>query len=140
MTPFVFTTKNCLENLSLEIQGILDRMKNHFSKCSNRSLQDDVVEIFSNSILDFEESRTTPVPHATGTTSKEIQRSLNNFVWRTSKSEKTQLDEQAARFFFAANIGFQKVEHVDFLKFCELLRPGYKPPCRKILSQSLRNF
>ena len=55
---------------------------------------------------------------------------MDNFVVRTSASEKDNLDEQLSRFIFSANCPFKLVENKEFKKFCTSLRPGYKPPCR----------
>lgn len=61
---------------------------------------------------------------------------------KTSQSEialtrKDKLDEQLARFFFAANIAFHKIEHAQLKKFCEMACPGYSPPNEKILGGRL---
>lgn len=60
-----------------------------------------------------------------------------NFVVRTSKAEKDKIDEQLAKFVFATHIAFNAIENAEFLRFCELMRPGYRPPCRKTLSTTL---
>lgn len=49
---------------------------------------------------------------------------------KTSQTEKAALDEQVARFIFATNTAFSAVEHPEFIKLVELLRPGYSPPNR----------
>lgn len=56
---------------------------------------------------------------------------MDKFVVKTTKSEKDAIDEQCARFIFANNCSFRTVDHVEFKKLCEILRPGYKPPDRQ---------
>lgn len=56
---------------------------------------------------------------------------LDNFVFKTSASQKAELDEQVARMVYATNSAFRIVDHPEFVKMIEMLRPGYKPPSRK---------
>lgn len=63
--------------------------------------------------------------------------SMNAFITRTSVEKKKQIDEQLARFIFSQNIPFVAVEGHQFAKFCEEMRPGYKPPNRKAMSGRL---
>ncbi|XP_067144541.1 uncharacterized protein [Centruroides vittatus] len=42
-----------------------------------------------------------------------------------------QLDLQCTKFIYATNSAFTRVEHPKFIKFCQMLRPGYDPPHRK---------
>lgn len=65
------------------------------------------------------------------------QNRMENFVVKTTRAEKEKLDEQAARFFYAANLSFLKVEGKEFKSFCNKLRPGYTPPSSKQLSNEL---
>lgn len=55
---------------------------------------------------------------------------LDSFVTKTTKAEKEVLDEQIARFIYATNSSFRLVEHEEFKKTLQLLRPGYNPPSR----------
>lgn len=54
----------------------------------------------------------------------------------TSANEKKKLDEQVARFFFASNSAFQKVENDEFKHMCQMLRPGYNPPSADVLANN----
>jgi hypothetical protein len=47
------------------------------------------------------------------------------------------IDDQLARFFYATNTPFLHVEHEEFKKLCTILRPGYEPPNRKAIAESL---
>ena len=49
---------------------------------------------------------------------------------KTSKLEAELLDEQIARYFYATNTPFVAVEHPEFVKLINMLRPGYSPPSR----------
>ena len=58
-------------------------------------------------------------------------------VQKISSSEKEKLDIQVARFFFAHNITFRTADHEEFHKLLHMLRPGYKPPSRKDISDTM---
>lgn len=66
-----------------------------------------------------------------------LQGGLDRFTIRTTAKEKNQLDLQIARFIFGTNSAFRHVEHPEFVKMVQLLRPGYKPPNRKQISNEL---
>jgi Protein of unknown function (DUF 659)/hAT family C-terminal dimerisation region len=66
-------------------------------------------------------------------------RCLDNFVTKTTRSEKEILDEQIARFVYATNSSFRIVEHEEFKKTVQLLRPGYTPPSRWDVAGKLLN-
>ena len=68
---------------------------------------------------------------------KITENSLKNFAIRTTFTEKDKLDSQCARFIYATNSAFQLVEHPQFIKYTQMLRPGYKPPNRKIIGGPL---
>lgn len=56
--------------------------------------------------------------------------SVSNFVIRTTNQQKDNLDEQVAKFIYATNSPFSLADHPEFVKLCEMLRPGYIPPNR----------
>ena len=47
------------------------------------------------------------------------------------------MDKQVARFIFSENVSFRSVEGSEFVKMCQLLRPGYRPPDRKKIAGPL---
>lgn len=47
------------------------------------------------------------------------------------------MDKQLAGFFYAANLALKKVSHTEFVKFCRMIRLGYKLPTEKKLSGKL---
>ena len=57
-------------------------------------------------------------------------RRLDQFVTKTTKSEKNTFDEQVAKFIYVTNSSFRITEHPEFIKMIQLLRPGYNPPSR----------
>lgn len=63
--------------------------------------------------------------------------SMSSFVIRTNQSEKDKLDIQIARYLYATNTSFRAVEHREFKKMINALRPGYKPPNRNSVSTNL---
>ena len=83
-----------------------------------------------------------PKTSSTTLTSKGKKRkasTMDKFVVTTSKEEKISIDEQIARMVFATNSAFRVVEHPEFVKLVEILRPGYKPPSRFAVSDKLLN-
>jgi len=64
---------------------------------------------------------------------------VNTFVIRTTQYEKEKLDNLVARFIFASNSPFRKVEHPQFLKMISMLLPGYDPPNRHQTVNELLN-
>lgn len=70
---------------------------------------------------------------------KLLQNDLQQFVVKTSSNVKHDLYLQVAKFFYSCNIPFNVAEQEEFLTLIEKLRPGYKPPSRKALSENLLN-
>lgn len=62
---------------------------------------------------------------------------IKSFVIKTSATEKRKLDLQVAKFIYATNSPFKHVEHPEFKKLMEVLRPGYKPPNRQQIGNDL---
>lgn len=67
----------------------------------------------------------------------ENQLNLENFITRTSTTEKHEIDKQIAKAIFATNSSFRCIENMQVVKAIQLLRPGYKPPGRKVISTTL---
>lgn len=63
--------------------------------------------------------------------------SLSDFVVATSKAKKEELDMLLATMIAACNLPFVFVEHESVKTFLNALRPGYKPPNRRQISESL---
>lgn len=55
----------------------------------------------------------------------------------TSTSYAERINEQIAKYFYATNTPFLHVGHKEFIKLCQLLRPGYSPPNEKSLAGDL---
>lgn len=73
----------------------------------------------------------------TSTIQKSQQKTLNSFIIKTTANDKDRFDKQCARFIFATNSAFRFVEHPEFMKYSEILHPGYKPPNRKLIADTL---
>lgn len=69
--------------------------------------------------------------------SKKPQSSIDSFLVKTTSTQKKNLDEQVARFIYATNSAFRLVEHPQFIKLMQDLRPAYSPPNRKEISGPL---
>lgn len=61
---------------------------------------------------------------------QKVTHSLDSFIVRSTASQKKALDEQVARFVYSTNTSFRSVEHPQFIKLMQQLRPGYHPPTR----------
>lgn len=62
---------------------------------------------------------------------------MSSFLTRTSSEKKRELDKQIAKAIFATNSSFRCVENPEVKKAIQMLRPGYSPPSRKVLSSTL---
>lgn len=62
---------------------------------------------------------------------------MEDFIVRTSLPEKKKLDLQVARYIYATNTAFRAVEHQEFKTLIKMLRPGYTPPSRYVISNQL---
>jgi len=74
----------------------------------------------------------------TDTASTSVQPTLKTStdagIIKTSTTYKKALDEQVAKYFYATNTPFLHADHPEFIKLCTMLRPGYTPPSRKVIS------
>lgn len=146
-----------------ELQGLVARMKAHRAKCAGQSDEATAsglsLEAAENStvaigpqqaVSDSDDNSAMPSTSSTidvGTTAathpggridvpvKTVR--LDNFVTKTSKSEKEVFDTQIAKFIYATNSSFRIVEHPYFVRLIELLHPGYSPPSRLDISGRL---
>lgn len=64
-------------------------------------------------------------------------RTLDSYLVKSTPLQKMSLDKQVARFIFATNASFRSVDHPEFIKLVQDLRPGYIPPTRKDISGHL---
>ena len=62
---------------------------------------------------------------------------LTAWVVNTNSVEKEKIDNVVAEFFYGCNVPFSVVEHPLFKQLIDSLRPGYKPPNRKLLAGPL---
>lgn len=139
----------CLK-CNYELQGVLDRIRRHLDSRDVISLEPRA----DNSVNRIHEPQQCELNPASASTScstqshhpepvsvpihrNVVKNCIENFVVKTSQAEKEKLDEQAARFFYEANLPFLKAEGAEFKNFCNKLRPGYTPPSSKQLSNEL---
>jgi len=71
------------------------------------------------------------------TTLKRLRQTSMSYVIPTSDDTRVTLDEQIAKMFFAFNLPFNVVDNPVFRETIEMLRPGYKPPSRQDLLDSV---
>jgi len=67
------------------------------------------------------------------------QTSMGPHIFKTTPEERRALDEQVGRLVYATNSSFRFVEHPEFIKLVEMLRPGYKPPSRDAIGGTILN-
>lgn len=135
-----------------EMQGIPSRMKKHYEECwLGQVPETEVVED------DVDQDEVQPTPNdpipgpsmstSTPATSKKRTHAAHQYaslsvvkdsaVVSTSDAYAERIDEQIGRYFFATNTPFTHIEHPEFIKLCQLMRPGYQPPSRKQLSEKI---
>lgn len=132
-----------------ELCGLVKRMEVHFRKCSSVSTTDENSDVECLDLEDAGPSTSSEDSSARSVTalqsksasasssSVSLNVSMKKFTITTSQEDKKKIDLQLARFMFATNTPFNHVEHEEFLKLIQILRPGYKPPNRKQIAGNL---
>lgn len=135
-----------------ELVGLVKRMETHFQKCSavsNTDADPDVAEVCvveeladagpSRSSDDSSSATTVAALQSQSSASSHssVSASMKKFTISTGREDKKKIDLQVARYMFATNTPFHHVEHPEFLKLIEYLRPGYKPPNLKEIGGEL---
>jgi len=128
------------------IAGLTLRLKNHISNCPQKQLnllESEFDETESHRIINENIDNTnsptssTSQNHLTHTASNSKHQSISKFVCKTTSQDKLALDVQVSKFVFATNSPFRLIEHSEFQKFVNMLRPGYKLPDRKAIGSTL---
>lgn len=132
-----------------ELVGLVKRMEAHFEKCRNNrdanndEDEDEVVLLEDAGVPRCSDSSSSTSVAAlqskstSASSSVSVNTSMKRFTISTSQEDKKKIDLQLSRYMFATNTPFNHVEHPQFLKLMEILRPGYKPPNRKQVAGSL---
>ncbi|XP_029655938.1 uncharacterized protein LOC115229781 [Octopus sinensis] len=107
-------------NCGKDIQGLVSRMRQHHLLCRSN------IDIPEN--MPRPESEFPP---------RMKDHSLINFVTTTTSSKKDLMDLQLARYIFSTNTPFAAVEHPEFVKFVQMLLPGYRLPSRHQIGGTL---
>lgn len=109
-------------------------MSSSSSSTSHLNLPEDSQEDSSSSLL-------SPMPTSkkkkNTTNSSTGSGSLSQFVIRTNRSDKEEIDKQIARAIYATNSSFTFIEQPEVKKAIALLRPGYVPPSRHDVANRL---
>lgn len=108
------------------------RLREHFKKCSSQS------------DASVDQGRKRPRDDSPPPTKRQaldpiiqVQPQIADHVFKTSSSDRSTLDMEIARLFYSCNIPFSVADHPQFKKVIQLLRPGYKPPTRKVIAGPL---
>lgn len=121
------------------VTSLVDRMKKHRDEDQNcikirhPQSQSDTDTSDSVAVGSTSSSCDSNNPNSTKTPVLPFQSKLGEhpLFLRTSAVKKQALDAQCARMIFGTNSAFRTVDHPEFRKFCEELRPGYTPPSRQ---------
>lgn len=115
------------------IQGIVTRMKKHYSSCNganeNNSLEESTLESSVNSDSSFNSSNPCKKARHSG--------EMTGYTIATTKSQAEKFNVLLTEVIAGCNLPLSFVHHPCFLKFCNSLRPGYKPPSRQELSEKM---
>lgn len=120
-----------------EMQGLVARLKQHHGACHAKIIE---LDTLNSSNMDLPKNSTLPPPPPES--KQNIQNnanSMSNFVVKTSSCQKEELDLQIARYVYATNSPFSVVEHPEFKKMVNMMRPGYRPPDRFDVGEKLLN-
>lgn len=128
-----------------KVSAKADRLRNHRTKCAKG--KDKVVGAGASCNLPSTSTKDTDndkrdddiavvleVP-SSKKRKQDIETKMDSYVTKTSTSQKEICDLQVARAFYACNLAFNVVEHPEFRKMLQTLRPGYEPPSRKSLGK-----
>ena len=126
-----------------EMQGLVSRLKQHYSSCNMQDhalmAEEDVV-LINLSVESTTSSRESPDSTLFVKEKRPKMTHISEYteyVMKTSKSESELLDLQIARYIYANNTPFVAVEHPEFIKLIKMLRPGYLPPNRHDVGNKL---
>lgn len=141
--------KHCGFLLSCKIERIRTHLKkcparkilnkNEENFCENQHLEDDTSEEVESSFFCASGSSTTTLPSSSSSASfaESMQRSITDYMIKTTDEQKKSIDQAISMCFYAANIPFNVAELDNFKHMIQTLRPGYKPPSAKDISGRL---
>ena len=116
-----------------EVSAESARLKKHIEKCTQYRKKTSVVVTEPAPNILEPASVSNPQQRNNVTTPT----SLSNFLCRTNKNSKEEIDVSLAKFVFSANIPFQTVENEQFKQLMSKVRPSYVPPTRQEIAGSL---
>ncbi|CAK9299166.1 unnamed protein product [Gordionus sp. m RMFG-2023] len=128
-----------------EMQGLVERLKNHKQKCTNP--QEGIEMLYENLVSTSIESKnfasqaTFPLGPSMPIIVLKKQKINKNDIKNgiNDKNKKEEIDKQIAKAIYATNSSIKCVEHPEFIKTIHMLRPGYEPPSRKNIAEELLN-
>ena len=117
-----------------EMQGLVVRLKQHRGACPSK-----VIEVEPPTSSNMDPPINSIFPPSPESKQNVRDNPMSNFVIKTSACQKEELDLQVARYVYATNSPFSVVEHAEFKKLVNLMRPGYRPPDRFDVGGKLLN-
>jgi len=115
------------------------RLRAHHAKCSTSGTNDRADKATDWPVHPKKRARSpSPAPAKKQAVPVSVtQFDISNHVVKTSTNLKATIDIEIAKLFYACNLPFSLVEHPQFVRVIQLLRPGYQPPTRKVIGDSL---
>jgi len=121
---FKCNPKAVCKGCGTKLQACVDRMMRHADQCAclvTKGLKLPKVEESTSSQIQPPVALSNPFLQEPAKKKQCLQTSLN--VFHTSTSDAANLNMQMCRMVVATNSPFSIVEHPEFKKFCEMLRP-----------------
>ena len=115
---------NLNNSISSTTNSTLQLFSNEVCETNKHIASTSTISSFSSSII----KKDTP---------QTFTNSIGDFVIQTTQIDKKKFDLQIAKFVYGTNTPFTHVEHPEFVKLINQLRPGYKLPNRHNIANNL---
>ncbi|XP_039309059.1 uncharacterized protein LOC120358549 [Solenopsis invicta] len=132
-----------------EVSNKACRLRKHFEKCTKKQdAKEDICDSTEGSSGSETEDSNNPAinisrkrrkPDVQVQIQQLKQQKLNQFLLKTTETDKQKLDLSLASYFYSSGVPFRHSENFYFKKMISDLRPGYTPPNRKKLAGELLN-
>ncbi|XP_047128963.1 uncharacterized protein LOC124809189 isoform X2 [Hydra vulgaris] len=124
-------------NLSKYLNKNCDDVPNNDLNISASALIDGPSSLIAGPSAQVGKSSLGSVSSISSLTPCKKQRLMSSYTISTNLEQKENIDIKIAKFFFSANVSFKTSENQEFIDMISSLRPGYKPPNRKMLGGEL---
>ncbi|XP_039313531.1 uncharacterized protein LOC120356871 isoform X1 [Solenopsis invicta] len=132
-----------------EVSNKACRLRKHFEKCTKKQdAKENICDSTEGSSGSETEDSNNPAinisrkrrnPDVQVQIQQLKQQKLNQFLLKTTETDKQKLDLSLASYFYSSGVPFRHSENFYFKKMISDLRPGYTPPNRKKLAGELLN-